>query len=224
MEIPVLNVEKRNQFGKESTSKLRKEGRIPGVCYGRGIDTINVSLDTDELITILKGPQGVNSLIKLNGIEDRTVFVQKLQHDPVERNIIHVDFLNIDTNKPIQRNVPIEIAGKPEGAKAGGILQVTGREILIEALPHNIPQHLIVDVESLQIGQSIHVKQVPLPEGVTAIYERNYSVCTVISPVEEPTAEAEEAKDVSAEATTEDAEEKPGSPKPAEDKAGGEKK
>ncbi len=221
MEVSVLNVEKREQVGKSTTTKLRKTGCIPGVCYGQGKSPINLSLNTKELMTILKSPLGLNSLIKLNGAEDRTVFVQEIQRDPVNRTIIHVDFMHVDTTKSVQRDVPIEFTGKPEGAKTGGILQIVARDIFIEALPGQIPHHVVIDVSSLQLGQSIKIDKVQLPEGCKAIYEQNYSICQVVSPADEKTAEGEPGET----AVTTEGSGKPGeSAKKAEDKAGGDKK
>ena len=109
----------------------------------------------------------------------------------VERNIIHVDFIHVDTEKAIRRLVPLEYVGKPEGVKAGGVLQITRREIQVEALPTRIPEKAVIIVEPLLIGQSIHVEEVELPEGVQAIYERNFTLCAVVAPTEEKAAEAE---------------------------------
>jgi large subunit ribosomal protein L25 len=192
MEIPVLKVQPREKPGKSGTRDLRNKGQVPATCYGRGLEPLSISLDPDDLLDIIRGPRGLNSLIKLDGAEDRTVFVQEMQKDPVERHLLHVDFIFVDTQKAIQRDVPVELVGKPEGVKLGGVLQVTQREILIEALPAELPDKVSVNVEELLVGQSIHVEEVDFPAGVKAIYDRNYNICAVVAPTEEKEPEKEE--------------------------------
>jgi len=191
MNIPVLKVQSREKPGKTGVKAVRSKGQVPAVCYGRGLKPLPISINPDELIEIISGPRGLNSLIKLDGAEDRTVFVQELQKDPVERNLLHVDFIFVDTSKPIQRDVPVELVGKPEGVKLGGVLQITQREILIEALPAELPDKVSVNVEQLLVGQSIHVEEVEFPAGVKAIYDRNYNICAVVAPTEEKEPEKE---------------------------------
>lgn len=191
MDIPVLKVQSREKLGKSGTRAVRSKGRVPAVCYGRGLKPLSISLNPDDLIEIISGPRGLNSLIKLDGAEDRTVFVQELQKDPVERNLLHVDFIFVDTSKPIQRDVPVELVGKPEGVKLGGVLQITQRDILIEALPAELPDKVSINVEQLLVGQSIHVEEVEFPPGVKAIYDRNYNICAVVAPTEEKEPEKE---------------------------------
>ncbi len=198
MDIPVLKVQQREKPGKCSARAVRKQGLIPAVCYGRGLEPLPLSLDPGELIEIIQGPRGLNSLIKLQGAEDRTVFVQELQKDPVERNLLHVDFIFVDTQKPIQRDVPVELVGRPEGVKLGGVLQVTQREILVESLPAELPDKVYINVEDLLVGQSIHVEEVEFPPGVKAIYDRNYNICAVVAPTEEKEPEKEEVPEAEA--------------------------
>ena len=192
MDIPVLKVQQREKPGKRTSKEVRYKGRIPAVCYGRGLKPLSISLDPADLLEIIRGPRGMNSLIKLEGAEDRTVFVQDMQKDPVERHLLHVDFVFVDTQKPIQRDVPVELVGKPEGVKLGGVLQVTQREILIESLPTELPDKVSINVEELLVGQSIHVEEVEFPPGVKALYDRNYNICAVVAPTEEKEPEKEE--------------------------------
>ena len=228
MDIPVLKVQTREKPGKSGARDLRHKGQIPAVCYGRGLKPLPISLNPDELIDIISGPRGLNSLIKLDGAEDRTVFVQELQKDPVERHLLHVDFIFVDTSKAIQRDVPVELVGKPEGVKLGGVLQITQREILIEALPAELPDKVSINVEQLLIGQSIHVEEVEFPPGVKAIYDRNYNICAVVAPTEEKEPEkAELTEEEAAAAALAEGEAPPEGAegeKPAEGAEAGEKK
>jgi large subunit ribosomal protein L25 len=219
MEIPVLKVSQREKPGKSASKEVRKKGQIPAVCYGRGLKPLPLSLDPGELLEIIRGPRGLNSLIKLQGAEDRTVFVQELQKDPVERHLLHVDFIFVDTQKPIQRDVPVELVGKPEGVKLGGVLQVTQREILVESLPAELPDKVYINVENLLVGQSIHIEEVELPPGVKAIYDRNYNICAVVAPTEEKEPEKEEVPEEAALAEGEAPPEGAEAAKPAEEGA-----
>ena len=196
MDIPVLKVEPREVKGKGPSAKMRRQGRIPAVCYGKAKEAISLTIDPTELISILRGPRGMNSLIKLEGSsDDRTVFVQELQKHPVERDILHVDFIHVDPDKAIVRSVPVEFVGKSEGVKLGGVLQVTMREIQVETLPATIPDHVAIDVSELLVGQSIHIEEIELPDGVKALFDRNYSICAVVAPTEEKEEEKPEEEE-----------------------------
>lgn len=221
MNIPVLKVEPRQQAGKVYARKLRQSGRIPGVCYGRAKEPIALSLDPEVLTGILHGPRGLNSLIKLDGAEDRTVFVQDLQRHPVERNIVHVDFIFVDPNEQVNRRVLVEFVGKPEGVKVGGVLQIARRDVLVESLPADIPDKVVVDVAPMMIGDVVHVEEIDLPDGVQAIYDNNYTICAVVSPSEEKEPE-EEAEAAEGEAPPAEGEEA-GEGQSAEKEAGGQK-
>jgi large subunit ribosomal protein L25 len=185
MDIPVLNVESRSERGKGAARRLRLRGLIPAVCYGDHKASWSMAINPLELVSILRGPRGLNALIKLHGAEERTVFVQEFQRHPVERTILHVDFLTVDENKSIRRPVPIEYAGKAQGVKDGGVLQVVERELLVEAMPAKLPEKVTVDITPLLIAQSLHVQDIQLPEGTKAIFDRNFTICTIVAPSEE---------------------------------------
>ncbi len=193
MDIPVLKVEQRQERGNGPARRARISGLIPAVCYGKGKEPLAISVDPIELARILKGPRGLNSLIRLDGVEDRTVFVQELQRHPVERSLLHVDFLSVDPDKKIQRRVPVELEGRPIGVKLGGLLQIARHKLMVEALPADLPDAIRIDVSEMDIGDIIHVDEVPMPEGVKAVYDRNFTICAVVSPaVEEQPETAEE--------------------------------
>ena len=204
MEIPVLRVEQRESGGKGAARQLRFKGLIPGVCYGKQKEPLPLTVNPEELTTILKGPRGLNSLIRLVGAEDRMVFVQELQKHPVERTIVHVDFLWVDTEKKLQRSIPIKMMGRPAGFKLGGLLQTARRRLRVEALPMQLPQAIEIDVTNMNIGDTIHVAELEMPEGVKALFERNFTICAVIAPVVEET-KTEEVEEEEAAAGAESA-------------------
>ncbi|MBN2495554.1 MAG: 50S ribosomal protein L25 [Deltaproteobacteria bacterium] len=211
MDIPKLKVEPRTELGPQSTKQIRRSGRIPAVCYGRGKQTMPLALDPKELSQILGGPRGLNTLIQLDGAEDRTVFIQELQRDPVERTLVHVDFLWVDTDKLVERKVPVQLSGRPVGVKLGGVLQVARRVVTIEALPANLPDKVVVDVSDMEIGDVVHVADIELPAGVRVIYDRNFTICAVLAPTVEEKPEEEAAAEAveGAEGETATPEDKP---------------
>jgi large subunit ribosomal protein L25 len=204
MDIPVLKVEQRQEMGKGPARRSRAKGMVPAVCYGQGQNPLKLAVDPIALTTILKSARGLNSLIRLDGAEDRTVFVQEIQRHPVERNLLHIDFLSVDTKKKIERTVPIELVGKAPGVKEGGLLQSARRRLLVEALPADLPEKVEVDVSQMNIGDVIHVNELQMPAGVKAVFERNFTICALVAPtVEEKPAEEELLEGAEAEAGAE---------------------
>ncbi len=193
MQLPVLKVEKRENTGKSASIRIRREGKVPATCYGLKDEPLSLSFVPEDLIQIIRSGLGRNSLIALEGAGGKAVFVQEIQRHPVTREVIHVDFLHVDVNKPVRRMLALDFQGKPEGFKFGGMLEVIRRDVLVECLPSQIPEKIVVDVAPLNVGQSVHVAELKLPEGVKIIYEQNFSICAVTIPAEEKPTAAEEA-------------------------------
>ena len=197
MQLPVLKVEKRQDTGKAASIRIRRDGRIPATCYGLKGQALSLEVVSEELIKIVRGPLGWNSLIELDGAEGKAVFVQEIQRHPVTRLVLHVDFLHVDITKPVRRQLTLDFQGKPEGFKFGGMLEVMRRNVLVECLPNQIPEKIVVDVSPLNVGQSVHVAELKLPEGVKVLFEQNFSICAVTIPAEEkPTAAEAEAAEI----------------------------
>ena len=195
MNIPKLKVQTRTDRGQRLSRRLRKTGMIPAVCYGKNKEPLPITINPEELLEILHGSKGLNSLIELDGAEGRTVFVQDLQRHPLERNLLHVDFLWIDTKKPVQRKVPVELVGEAIGLKAGGIMQVVRRDIEVETLPSNLPESIKLDVSEMDIGAVVHIEDIEMPEGVKALFEINFTVCALQAPTVEEEPETEEGEE-----------------------------
>jgi large subunit ribosomal protein L25 len=136
------------------------------------------------------------------------VLVKELQRDPVRGRPLHSDFYLVELDKKVEVSVPIRLLGRPEGDELGGILDHPLREIELECLPRAIPESVDLDVSGLQVGQSIHVRDLELPEGVSVRTDGNLAVASVITPavVEEPVAEEEVAEGEEAVAEGEEAE------------------
>lgn len=195
METVTLSVEPRQGTGKEKASRLRREGKVPGVFYGPGKAAAALCIDAREFGLKLAGVEGshliqfASSLPELN---EQLALLKEVQHHPVTNEVLHIDFYAVDVTKPIQATVPLHFIGKAEGVTAGGILQPLCREITVECLPRDIPQFLAVDVSKLAIHQSIHMDELVLPAGVKGVYDTNEPVVTVLPPIapEEKPAEA----------------------------------
>jgi large subunit ribosomal protein L25 len=191
-------VEIREGRGKEFNRKLRQDGRAPAVLYGRGKDTVSLSLDPRELEKSLKSSHaGMNTLFDLRGdpkVEGRTVLVKELQREPVRGNIIHADFFEIDMTQKLQVSVPLHIEGIAPGIAMGGVLEHSLREVELLCLPNAIPDEIMVDVSALEMNESIHLSDLQLPDGVEMLTDPTLSVVMVSLPKaeEEPVVAEEE--------------------------------
>ena len=193
-----LAVEVRTNSGKGAARKLRAEGRVPAVVYGSGMEPVSLSLVPGSLELIVKtSDAGVNTLISLDGdgaIKGKTVLIKELQRDPVRGDLVHADLFEIDMTKRIAVMVPIQLLGTPEGIKTGGLLDHALRELELECLPNAIPDSIQVDVERLEVGDSIHVRDLDVPTGVVVRSPEDLSVASVVIPtvVEEEVPEVDE--------------------------------
>jgi large subunit ribosomal protein L25 len=208
--VNALVAEAREATGKGIARRLRAAGRIPAVVYGRGVEAKAISVEPSALQRLLQsGGAGMNTLIELSmDGETRTVLVKELQRDPVRGRPLHSDFYLVELDKTVEVSVPIRLLGRPEGVELGGILDQPLREIELECLPRAIPESVDLDVSGLEVGDSIHVRDLELPEGVSVRTDVNLAVASVITPVvvEEPVVEEEVAEGEEALAEGEEAE------------------
>jgi large subunit ribosomal protein L25 len=189
-----LSAEAREGRGKGVARKLRATGRIPAVVYGRGRESQAVSLDPAALSKLLRGSHsGVNTLIDLSlGGRESVVLVRDIQKDPVSGRWVHADLYEVDLTRTIEVQVPLHLIGKPAGIELGGILDHPLREVTVECLPRAIPDSIDVDVSALGVGDSIHVRDLTLPEGTRILSDPDLAVASVVLP------KAEEEKVVEA--------------------------
>jgi large subunit ribosomal protein L25 len=190
--------EERAGTGKGANRKLRAKGRIPAVVYGRGKATRQITLDPIELSKLLKrSGSGINTLIDLKvGSAETVVLVREIQREPVGGSWLHADLYEVDLRQKIQVRVPLHIVGRPMGVENGGILDHPLREVEIECLPRAIPDSVEVNVSALDVGDSIHVRDLVLPEGATMLSDADLAVASVVLPKAEeeaPVAAAAEA-------------------------------
>lgn len=194
-----LQAQKREGTGKGVGRKLRAAGRIPAVMYGRGQENVTLSLEPRALEKVLAaGHAGLNTLIDLSveGGGESVVLVRELQRDPVKGSLVHVDLFQVDLTQTVDVSVPLHVVGTAKGvALDGGILDFALREIEIECLPRSIPDQIDVDVSALEIGESLHVRDLALPPGVALKSDPDLSVVSVVAPsTEEAPAAAAEAE------------------------------
>jgi large subunit ribosomal protein L25 len=215
MQRQELEASVRTSSGKGAARRLRASGKIPAIAYGSGISTQKLELPVRPLERALEA--GRSTLLSLGGVREldgRLVIVKELQRDPASRQIVHCDFYAVDVTRKIEVSVPIHLEGKAPGVVAGGVLEPMLRELAVRCLPLEIPAAIRVDVSALEIGDSIRVADLVLPEGCEAVSDAGAGVAHVIIPRAEeeavPAAEEVPVEGVAAEAAEGAAEEKEG--------------
>ncbi len=189
MELLELTANVRKSTGKGTSRALRREGLVPAVLYGPNTDPLILSVNAREMEKLLKdsgtAKAPMNLTIKNGETAQKTAMIKEIQMHPVSRSFIHVDFYEISMDRKIQVQVPVEIRGQAPGVEDGGALQIVRREIDVLCLPLDIPESILIDVSSLKIGDSVHVEDISIPEGVEIQADTNYTVVTVSSPMAE---------------------------------------
>lgn len=203
-----LFVKRREGVGKTAARKIRKEGAIPAILYGKGTEPIPIAVNLVDVKKALSTEAGENTLLEIhirqNGDEiTKLALLRDIQFDYLTSKPIHFDFQEVLMKEKLTVKVPVRITGKAEGVKEGGILEEILREIEIECLPTDIPNFIEVDVSKLGIGDSIHVRDLTISEKVTVLHDPDETVVTILSPTVEAEAAppAEEAAPTGAEPT-----------------------
>lgn len=194
METLEIRVDARDKKRKRDAKRLLREGKIPGILYGPKTPAISLALDKREFssrVADLEGSHLVRLKSESSALADKVALVKSMQYHPISGDVIHTDLYEVDLSAKITVNVPLHFVGKAEGVVRGGILQPIVREIAVECLPLDIPAFFDVDVSRLDIGDSVHVEELTIPEGVKAVYESNFPLVAVVPPtVEEAPAAA----------------------------------
>lgn len=191
-----LNVTAREVVGKGGARALRRQGLVPAVVYGKGMESCNVAVAPKALQEAIATEAGWNTLITLKGdgaFSGKVVILKDMQVDPIRSDVRHADFQAIDLKKKVNVMVPVHPVGKSEGEKAGGFLQVIRHELEVVCLPTAIPSAIEVNVEALAIGDVLHIEDLVLPAGVEAPHDVNFTVITVTGHKAEEAAEGEAA-------------------------------
>ncbi|MFZ4588522.1 MAG: 50S ribosomal protein L25 [Terrimicrobiaceae bacterium] len=183
-----LSARPRAESGRNAVKRVRARGAVPAVIYGSRTAPSNLEVSRRELENILAHAVGESILVDLE-IQDgakasnQLTLIQEIQHHPLRSEVLHVDFQAVSMTEEISAEVAIESTGEAEGVKTGGgLLEQSIRSISIRCLPQNLPEIIRVDVSALQIGGSIHVRDLPLPEGVRATSDGDLTVFIVAEP------------------------------------------
>lgn len=178
-----LEVQKRESFGTNANRRLRASGLIPGVVYGGGKEPVSIGVPKRTFLDLVRHGSGENSLFLLQlagSDQQRHAMVKDIQVDAVSREVLHVDFLRVLMDKAVRVAVAIELTGTPQGVKVdGGVLDFVTREVDIECLPGDIPEHLTLDVTALHIGQHLEASALVLPAGVKLVTDAEVVIASV---------------------------------------------
>lgn len=183
--------------------KLRSKGLIPGILYGGGEEVLLIQLGKKETEKKIRGLEAHNVMadliVKIDG-EEKTykTILKEIQVDPIRGEVIHLDFCRIRMDKPVVMEVPLHLVGESIGVEKGGILEHELRELMVEALPKDIPEAIEVDISNLDIGDALLVKDIRIPENIRIVEDEEKVVVSIIAPKvsaeEEKVEEEEEAE------------------------------
>jgi len=196
-----LAAQVRSETGRTAVNKIKSQGFVPAVIYAHNEKPVSLQVGARDIDTLLSHAVGEHLLVELEiaGGANRLAIIQEVQHHPVTQAVLHVDFHGVSADEEIESSIPVEAVGESVGVKSfGGILEQLVRQITIKCLPKDLPEVINVDVSALKVGDSLHVKDLPLPAGVTAV-DTDVTVFLVAEPnvaAEAPATEAAAAPEV----------------------------
>jgi large subunit ribosomal protein L25 len=185
VETVEIQIEPRETGTKGKAKRLRRDGKLPGVFYGPKAQTVPLEVDRKDFMSRVADLEG-SHLIRIKSgsplLADKVALVKEMQFHPVTGEVLHADFYAVDLSAKIRVKVPLHFVGKAVGVVRGGILQPIVREVEVECLPMDIPEFFNVEVSELDIGDSLHVTGLAMPEGVVAASESDLTLVTVVPP------------------------------------------
>ncbi len=185
-----LTAQRRTAGGKRPAGRVRREGLVPAVVYGLGSDNVSVSVSSRELLHILSGGTGMNTLITLNiDGTNELALARQLQRHPVKGTLLHVDFVRVRADQTMQAEIPVHLSGDAEGVARGGVLEQLVHTLTVEAKPSDFPPSIEHDISALEIGGQVYVRDLAAPAGVTVLQSEDDLVAQISAP---RVAEAEE--------------------------------
>jgi large subunit ribosomal protein L25 len=195
-----IKCEKRDVFGKNASRRLRRERKVPAVLYGGDEPSTHLAIQKKDIFGILRSESGENTIFKTSfDSESKDTMIKELQTDPVTDEILHIDLIRIAMDKAVRVAVPIVVAGEAVGVKTeGGFVDLITREVEVECLPGDIPEHIEVDISDLHLHQSIKIEEMMFPKGVESMSDPQTLVVLIEAPAkeEEIVREAEEEEEV----------------------------
>lgn len=199
MELRKVVVSRRTESGKGAAHKLRREGKIPAVAYGKHLPTQALAVGPEVLREVLASEHGRNTVLELevDGKDKLTVLLRDFQYHPVTRKLLHADFVQVHLDQPVDVEVPLELTGKAAGVIKGGILRQVFRKLPIRCLPTQIPVKISHDVSALDLDGHVATKDLSLPEGVSVRLPAEQTIAAIVTEVvrgeEEGAAQAQAA-------------------------------
>ncbi len=192
-----LKVEKRDRSGKQLAKKLRKDGNVPGIYYGRAEESVPFSVDVKELETLLHsgGRTSVINLIIGRKRSSIPTIIKEIQRNPITGDLLHLDLMHVSLTEDLEVQIPVHTVGEPEGVtNEGGVLQHLVHELTLRCLPTEIPDHIEIDVSHLSIGDSIHVEDL-LQKDERITTDSDTTVVSVLPPTVIKVEEEEEVEE-----------------------------
>ena len=172
----IISATKRIPQGRCMNKRLRKAGKIPCVLYGHGVEPVSLTVDLTQIIPAIDHPSIMTLTLEGKKKDSRKVLIKEVQHDYLNTNVTHVDFQQVRMDETISAEVPLEVAGHPIGLQHGGQLDQIMHSITVECLPSDLPDRVVFDVSHLDIGDNVAIEEIPLPDGVKAVYSDPHAV------------------------------------------------
>lgn len=201
MKHMILKATQREGTSRGDLRKLRRSGQIPGIVYGKSEqETLRITVNGQALQTLLRtNPRAVLEL-QIAGYGKRHVLIADTQRDAMTQEVLHIDFHTIKMDQVIRTSVRIEVSGKSAGEQEGGVLQLVLHELEVECLPGNLPEFVTLEVDDLQMGETLTAADLKLPEGVSMTTDPDAVIATVLAPQKEsPEVDADPADGAAAE-------------------------
>jgi large subunit ribosomal protein L25 len=184
--MTTLQAQARSASGKGAARRLRSTGLVPSIAYGKGLPSTAIAVGPKEVASILRSELGKNTVIELKLADKSLVaMIRDFALHPISRQLLHVDFVEVKLDKPVDVEVPLFPTGKPVGVAKGGVLRVVHRLVPVRCLPTQIPLKLTADVTNLELGQHIATQDLLLPPGVSVLLAATQTLIAVVAPEKE---------------------------------------
>lgn len=178
-----LQVQHRDVSTRSELRRIRSEGKVPGVIYGKGLDEpANISIDTKELMDMLRSHPHAVVEVEVPGAGKHPVMMTDVQRDSISQQVIHIDFHRINMNEKVTTHARLDITGTSPGEKEGGMLQLVLHDLEIECYPKDIPDSIAIDVSGLEMGEHLMISDLVLPPGVEVTHDASMVIVAVLAP------------------------------------------
>ncbi len=189
---------RRHESGKGAARRLRASGQVPAVLYGKDQEPVSLTLDAREALRLFHSISVENTIVNVRIDDDKEeleTLVREIQMHPYRPDIVHVDFYCIERGVALEVEIPANYNGTPQGVRDGGVLEVILHEFRVRCLPSMIPESIEIDISHLDIGDSVHVNEVSMAEGVELLTDPGQTACLVSAPRVEEEPEEEELEE-----------------------------